>query len=520
VTDRKRMEAQLEAERSRLFSVLDSMPAVVDVVDAETYDILFMNTYIREIYGHDGVGKKCYEVFHNFDAPCSFCNNETLLEKGEDESVQWEYFSETLKRHLITTNRLLKWPDGRRAKLEMSIDITDRKKAEHARKDLEAQLYQSQKLESVGRLAGGVAHDFNNMLGVILGKAEMALMELEPEDAHYADFREIQKVASRSADLTRQLLAFARRQTIAPRVLDLNETIEGMLKMMRRLIGEDIDLAWLPGSGLWPIKMDPSQIDQILANLCVNARDAIQDTGKITIETDTAAPDQAYCDQHTGFVPGEYVVLTISDDGFGMDKETIDHIFDPFFTTKAVGKGTGLGLATVYGIVKQNDGFIHVYSEPGKGSTFKIYFRRHVEQADPVEPKTSASPLAQGDETILLVEDDAEILHIALSMLERLGYRVLPVSSPGEAIREADMHPGDIHLLITDVVMPDMNGRDLSKRILSLYPNIKCLFMSGYTANVIAHHGVLDEGVHFIEKPFSINDLSAKVREALEGEAV
>ncbi len=396
-------------------------------------------------------------------------------------------------------------------------DITDRIQSEQEREKLQTQLIQAQKMESVGRLAGGVAHDFNNMLGVILGHIEMALEHVDPAQSLYEDLQEIQKAANRSADLTRQLLAFARKQTIAPRVLDLNDTIEGMLKMLQRLIGEDIKLSWVPQAGLWPIKMDPSQIDQILANLCVNARDAISGVGKITIETADITLEEDYCAEHGSFVPGDYVLLAVSDDGCGMDTETKIRLFEPFFTTKSMEKGTGLGLSTVYGIVKQNHGFIYVYSEPGEGTTFRIYLPRHVGKAEQIQKKGFARTEAIGHETILLAEDEPTILHMTKRMLEKMGYPVLAAATPGEAIRLAEQHAGEIHLLITDVVMPEMNGRDLARKLLSLYPDIRRLFMSGYTANVIAHHGVLDEGVHFIQKPFSMKDLGAKVRETLDG---
>jgi two-component system, cell cycle sensor histidine kinase and response regulator CckA len=396
-------------------------------------------------------------------------------------------------------------------------DITEAKRAEEEKERLQDQLYQAQKMESVGRLAGGVAHDFNNMLSVILGHTELAMEKMPPEQPLYSDLEEIRQAAARSADLTRQLLAYARKQTVAPKVIDLNETVEGMLKMLRRLIGEDIDLAWFPGTKPGPVNMDPSQLDQILVNLCVNARDAIGDTGKITIETKAALFDEAYCALHAGFIPGDYVQLTVSDNGHGMDKMTLGKLFEPFFTTKEIGKGTGLGLATVYGIVKQNNGFINVYSEPGKGTTFHIYLPRHHRNVELAPRDSYRKPVStDGHETILLVEDEPAILKMALTMLKRQGYNVLAAATPGEAIRIAGEHPGEIHLLMTDVVMPEMNGRDLAKKLLSLHPDIKRLFMSGYTANVIAHHGVLDDGVHFIQKPFSMNELIAKVREALE----
>ncbi len=397
-------------------------------------------------------------------------------------------------------------------------DITGRKRSEKEKAKLQQQLTQAQKMESVGRLAGGVAHDFNNMLGVILGHTEMALARLDASQPLFATLQEINKAAQRSADLTRQLLAFARKQTVAPKVLDLNETVGGMLTMLRRLIGEDIRLVWLPGKNLGSVNMDPSQLDQILANLCVNARDAISDTGKVTIETGSVAFDEAYCAAHVGFVPGEYVLLVVSDNGCGMDSEAKAHLFEPFFTTKEIGKGTGLGLATIYGIVKQNSGFINVYSELGQGTSCKIYLPRHAGKTSHMPKGDAVHSATRGNETILLVEDEPMILAMTMTMLELQGYKVLPAGSPGAAIRLAREHAGEIHLLMTDVVMPEMNGRDLARNLLSLYPNIKRLFMSGYTANVIAHHGVLDAGVHFIQKPFSLTDLAAKIKEVLGGD--
>ncbi len=395
-------------------------------------------------------------------------------------------------------------------------DITERKLAEAEKSILEDQLHQAQKMEAVGRLAGGVAHDFNNMLSAILGHVEMAMEDVDSTQALYADLQEIQTAARRSAELTRQLLAFARKQTVAPRVLELNQTVEGMLKMLHRLIGEDIDLTFQPHADLWSVKLDPSQIDQILANLCVNARDAIADVGKITIETENSRFDQDYCANHVGHVVGDYVQLAVSDNGCGMDKATLARLFEPFFTTKESGKGTGLGLATVYGIVKQNSGFINVYSEPGHGTTFKIYLPRHVSDAG-VAVERAARPAARGNETILVVEDEPSLLNMTKRILERLGYIVVTASAPGEAICLAREYPCEIHLLVTDVVMPEMNGKDLAKQLQSLFPGLKCLFMSGYTASVIAHHGVLDDGVNFVQKPFSKEDLAAKVREVLDG---
>lgn len=395
-------------------------------------------------------------------------------------------------------------------------DMTEHKRAAAERAKLTDQLQQAQKMESVGRLAGGVAHDFNNMLGVILGHAELALERLDPTGPLHNDLVNIQSAAQRSADLTRQLLAFARKQTVAPKALNLNDTVAGILKMARRLIGEDIRLEWRPGEKLWPVHVDPTQIDQILANLCVNARDAIANVGNIIIETGNKVMDAEFA-ATVGAIPGDYVWLAVGDDGCGMDPATLSHAFEPFFTTKEVGKGTGLGLATAYGIVKQSNGFIDARSALGKGTVFTIYLPRHVGKAVPARLDGATGTVEPGRETILLVEDEAPLLEVTQRMLEMRGYKVLTASTPGQAIQLAREHAGTIDLLITDVVMPEMNGRDLTKNILSLYPETKRLFMSGYTADVIAHQGVLDKGVFFIQKPFSAQDLAATVRKVLEG---
>jgi len=392
------------------------------------------------------------------------------------------------------------------------------KKAEEEREILQSQLIEAQKMDSIGRLAGGVAHDFNNMLSVILGYSELAICQVESDHPLYRPLTQIHSAAERSANLTRQLLAFARKQPTTPRVIDLNRTVEGMLKILQRLIGEEIDLIWLPDSELWQTKIDPSQIDQIMANLCINARDAIAGVGKVIIETKNISFDQRYCAAHAQFIPGDYTSIVVSDDGYGMDRETLNKIFEPFFTTKGVGEGTGLGLATVYGIVKQNNGFINVYSEQNKGTSFNIYLPRHSGhnvEADIVEEITITD---RHQETILIVEDEAAILEIAKEILESFGYTVLTAESSLQAIHIVEEHKSEIHLLISDVIMPQMNGRELAELLQVKRPSMKCLFMSGYTASVIAHRGVLDKGVHFIQKPFSMNGLAAKVRGVLDQE--
>ena len=517
ITERKQAEEELRKRESQLQRIFEILPIGLWLADKDG-TLLRGNPAGVRIWGAEPkVPISEYGIFKAWRIPSrelikpddwalakTISNGITIV----DELLEIESFDGKRKTILNYTAPVLDSNGNVDGAIVVNLDISERQA-------LEARLIQSQKMEAIGRLAGGVAHDFNNMLGVILGHTEMAMEYVDPSSPLHEDLEEIRKAAMRSSDLTRQLLAFARKQTIAPKVLDLNRTVSGTLKMLQRLIGENIDLAWMPGKELWPVKMDPSQIDQILANLCVNARDAIAGVGKITIETANATFDREYCLNHEGFSPGEYVLLAVSDNGCGMDQETMAHIYEPFFTTKTTNKGTGLGLATVYGIVKQNSGFINVYSEPGQGMTLKIYLPRHHAKAEQSQHIVLQPSMEYGNETILLVEDESSILKLTKMMLERLGYTVLTAGTPGEAIRIAETHPGEIHLLITDVVMPEMNGRDLAKNILSFYPGLKRLFMSGYTANVIAHHGILDEGVNYIQKPFSKNELAVKAKEVL-----
>lgn len=404
--------------------------------------------------------------------------------------------------------------------LKLARILDEQQRSEDERERLRTQLGQAQRLESVGRLAGGVAHDFNNMLNVILGHTELLLEDTPADSSQRGSLTEISKAARHSADLTGQLLTFARKQTIAPRVLDLNETITSMILMLRRLIGEDIDLIWRPGQALQRLRVDPSQINQVLANLVVNARDAIgRRHGTIVIETGMEHHDATSCAYHPELVPGDYVVLTVGDDGCGMDEQTQASIFEPFYTTKAAGEGTGLGLATVYGIAKQNHGLVTVDSAPGRGSTFRLClpaFQGVDDRAAGPAADRGEVPI-DGQETILLVEDEATIRGLTAIMLERLGYRVLAAESSAEALRLGQQHGDAIHLLLTDVVMPDMNGRDLAVRLGRANPDLKCLFMSGYTADVIARHGVLESDVAFLQKPFTRQMLGQRVRDVLAG---
>jgi PAS domain S-box-containing protein len=393
----------------------------------------------------------------------------------------------------------------------------DRRFADASLRESQAQLAQAQKLESIGRLAGGVAHDFNNMLGVIAGHAELALLDMAPSNPLHAELEAILSAARRSADLTRQLLAFARKQTVSPRVLDLNVTVTGMLRMLQRLIGEDVDLRWTPGSDLWLVEIDPSQVDQILANLAVNARDAMAGTGTLAITLENVSLDEAFCRVHVGFLPGDYVRLEVSDTGAGMSPEVLAHAFEPFFTTKDATRGTGLGLATVYGIVTQNHGFIEADSQPGRGTTLRVWLPRHLPTGEPEQSvlHAAAADRPGGSETVLLVEDADALRQVGESMLSMLGYTVLTAASPAEAIRTTTEHARDIRLVVTDVILPQMNGRELADRLKAIVPGVRCLFMSGYTADVMAHHGGAGS-VHFVQKPFSIAALARAVREALE----
>jgi signal transduction histidine kinase/CheY-like chemotaxis protein len=397
-------------------------------------------------------------------------------------------------------------------------DITENKRIEAENKALQEKILQVQKMESVGRLAGGVAHDFNNMLFVILGNLELVMEGINENDTNYQALNEIQTAAKRSADLTRQLLAFSRQQTISPRPLSLNTVIDDMIKMLIRLIGEDIELKWIPGKNLEQVMLDPTQVDQILVNLCVNSRDAITDSGQITIETHMVCIGDAECRQRPGFKPGEFVTLEVSDNGCGMDKAVQARLFEPFFTTKKPSEGTGLGLATTYGIVKQNKGFINVYSEPGNGTTFRIYFRAYKGDDSNDHPLKDTSNLVKGGgETILVVEDETMILNFCEKTLNKLGYQVLKADSPHKALSIANRHGSKIDLLLTDVIMAKMSGKELADTLQRDFPSLKILYMSGYTANVIAHRGILSEGVMFLQKPFSREALAKKIRAVLSG---
>jgi hypothetical protein len=386
-----------------------------------------------------------------------------------------------------------------------------------ARKELEAQLNQSQKMEAIGRLAGGVAHDFNNLTTAILGYSELMLRRLGPDDPLRRHVAEVTRAAERAAGLTRQLLAFSRKQLLQPRVLDVAEVLEHSRSLLERLIGEDVELITRGEPGVGRVKADPVQLDQVILNLAVNARDAMPRGGRLVLEASNADLDEDYAHEHVTVRPGRYVMLAVSDTGHGMDKETQQRIFEPFFTTKDKGKGTGLGLSTVYGIVQQSGGYVWVYSEVGRGTTFKIYLPRVEDEADPPEPVAGpVATRAEASETLLLVEDEASVRELLRELLETAGYSVLEASGPAEALQIVESRPQPIQLLITDVVMPEMTGPELARRLAEMRPGLRMLFLSGYTEGVVADKGLLADGAHFLQKPFTGDALEAKVREVLE----
>nr|WP_321399109.1 transporter substrate-binding domain-containing protein [uncultured Desulfobacter sp.] len=518
ITERKRSEKKLESTLNYIQTIVENVPIGISTIEKNGLMITANQALARIVGGtvEKIVGLNMHEI-ESWKRSGLLAAAQEALRDDIEVTRDLHYTSSFNKQCWVSATFIPFMYENEKQLMLLLADTSRQKIAEEKQQKLKFQLIQAQKMESIGRLAGGVAHDFNNMLSIILGNVELVMEELHSENSFFENLEEIYKAAERSSNLTRQLLAFARKQIIDPKVINLNDVVSDMLKMLKRLIGEDIALTWQPSETLKPVKMDPSQVDQILANLCVNARDAIKSVGKVTIETDNVFFDQTYCREHPEFKPGEYVMLAVSDDGIGMDKNTVSNIFEPFFTTKDIGEGSGLGLATIFGIVKQNNGFINVYSEPGDGTSFKIYFPQY-HQSDSTahdHPKEELDPT--GTERILIVEDEISILKMTQVILQRLGYRVIIASSPIDAIKRIESSEfNDIDLLITDVVMPEMNGRELATKMKDRYPDLKCLFMSGYTANVIAHHGVLESGVHFINKPFSKHSLAKKVREVLD----
>ncbi|MFZ2654675.1 MAG: ATP-binding protein [Victivallales bacterium] len=503
-----------------LQAVMDNIREHINLI-APDGTILWHNSGLNEPHSIPQ-GSKCWKLFERRNERCSHCVHPAILSDGKPRDYEAQTPTDG-GAPLEWWVRAVPMRDDRGeiyAILETAIDITEKKRLERERREMESNMQQVQKLESLGILAGGMAHDFNNMITAINGHSEMLLNKVPPSDPIYQSILDIWKAGQCSADMTRQLLAFARRQPVSPKVLDINDNMEKMLQLLRRPLGKNIEIVWNPDKNVCPVRIDPSQIDQIITNLLLNARDAIAGTGQVTIETFNSDLDQAYCDSHAGSIPGKYATLAVKDNGCGMDKETMKHIFEPFFTTKETGKGTGLGLATVFGIVKQNNGFIDICSEPGKGSTFKIHLPVHEPKDEMTGHASEMRSIPAGNETVLMVEDNESLLHLFKRQIGNLGYNVLPAVNPIRAIELADEYNGEIHLLMTDMIMPKMNGHELRDRIRTIRPDIRCLFMSGYAADVIPHDGYSGGDVHFIQKPFSEKEMSKKIREVLPPKAV
>ena len=488
----------------------DAVPELVLVLDQDGI-VQRANQAVADTLGlafTQIVGKQCWEVMHGMSESCQDCPHHRSRESGQTERGDLE--EPRLGKVFDAFCTPLRHPDGTVQGSVVALrDITERRQ-------LEKQLFLAQKLEAVGRLTGGIAHDFNNLLGVVTGFSDLVLERLEPGSALRPRIEQIKKAGERGISLTRQLLAFGRQQVLEPRVLCLNDIVGDTTKMLQQLLGEDIEITTLLAADLGSVKADPSQLEQVLMNLAVNARDAMPTGGKLTIETGNVFLDDAYVQRHVVAQAGPYVLLAVSDTGVGMDPETQARIFEPFFTTKEKGKGTGLGLSTVYGIVKQSGGYIWVYSELEKGTAFKVYLPSIGKAAEEVRAKLARATAPGGSETILLLEDEASLRELIQEWLAEMGYKVLEAKGGAEALEISKSHTGPIHLLLTDVVMPGMSGRELAERLAPARHEMKVLFISGYTNNAIVHHGVLKAGVAFLQKPFTRDVLAQKIRETLD----
>jgi two-component system, cell cycle sensor histidine kinase and response regulator CckA len=515
-----RLNAHIETQRQRLNNIIANVPGIVwesaGEPDAPTQSLDFVSDYAETMLGYSvqewlSTPNFWQAIVHPEDLEKTVREAALAFASGKSSRLEFRLLAKDgqevwveSQSAIITNHEGV--PVGTRG---VTIDITERKA-------LEEQLRQSQKLEAIGMLAGGIAHDFNNLLTAIIGYSELSLFQLRQEDPLQQYISEVKRAADRAAGLTRQLLAFSRKQVMQPKVLDLNTIISELEKMLHRVIGEDIELRAMLEPEVGSVKADPGQIEQVIMNLAVNARDAMPQGGKLTIETQNIYLNDEYARQHITVNPGHYVMLAVSDTGTGMDEKTQAHIFEPFFTTKRAGHGTGLGLSTVYGIVKQSGGNIWVYSELGQGTTFKVYLPRVDEGAQEHKPQAEAEEFNRGTETVLLAEDEEIVRKLAIQVLESYGYHVLEAANGGAALLICERYQEPIHLLLTDVIMPEMSGRLLADRLKLLRPEMKVLYMSGYTDNAIVHQGVLDDGANFIQKPFTPKALAQKVREVLE----
>ncbi len=509
--DLEKGEIERNHERARLAVMLENVPAVLWTTDADLVITSAMGAGLNGVGlpSREAAGLPLLDFFRTRDPefPAIAAHRKALA--GEPTSFETAWQTRQFEAHV----RPLKNGGGPvEGVIGVALDITDRER-------LMDQLRQSQKMQAVGELAGGVAHDFNNLLMVVKGHAQILHDRLADSPSLRGSVEQVEKAADRAASLTRQLLAFSRKQVLQPRVLDINEVVAGMIKMFSRVIGENIEMTFVPGSNLGRVKADPGQIEQVLLNLVVNARDAMPNGGRLTIETANTDLDRSYATQHISFQPGPYLMLTVTDTGCGMDAETQTRIFEPFFTTKGPGKGTGLGLATVYGVVKQSGGYIWVYSEVGRGTTFKIYLPRVLDEIERVSAEVEKKGAATGTETVLLVEDEQSVRELVGDYLRTAGYRVLEAEDGERALKAAADHRGPIHILVTDVVMPHMNGSQLATKLGAERPDMKVLFISGYTDDTVFRHGFLEGGVAYLQKPFNLKSIAEKIRDVLSGRA-
>jgi PAS domain S-box-containing protein len=516
ITERMKTEEALRENELIFSSFLEHSPVYVFFKDRNIRSLRLSKNY-EQMLGmpiENTLGKNMDELFPSDLAKSMVEDDKKILEKGEVVKVVEELAGRTYE-----TTKFPIFKDGKPNMLAgFTLDITARVKSEEERKKLEEQLQQAMKMEAIGRLAGGIAHDFNNLLTAIQGNVEIAMIDLKPDDPIVLHMGEVLKAVDSATSLTRQLLTFSRKQVIEPTIVNLNTIIEKLYNMLTRLIGENIEILTIPGEDLWAIKVDAGQFEQVIINLAVNSRDAMPDGGTLKIETSNTSLDEEYSKMHPQVHPGEYVLLRITDTGAGMSKEVQEHLFEPFFTTKPLGLGTGLGLATIFGIVRQAGGSIEIYSETGKGTSVSIYLPKLDETPSAPQSYSSDPDLPGGNETILLVEDDPSVLKMALSIIERLGYQVLSASNAEEAFILASSYHDSLNLLITDVVMPGMNGRELSEKLKSIHPEIKILFTSGYPENIIAHHGMLEKNINFIGKPYTMTAFAIKIRDVIEQE--
>ena len=521
ISDRKRMEKKIKLNEARFRELFNNMSSGVAIYEAKDNGNNFIfkdfnraGEQIEKIKKENLIDKSVLEIFPGVREFGLFDVFKRVWKTGKPEHYPISIYKD--KRVMgWRKNYIFKLPSGEI--VTVYDDVTEQKQVEEEKTRLEEQLQQAQKMEAIGTLAGGVAHDFNNILTAIIGNANLALLDISNDDSLREQIEEIKKAGNKAASLTRQLLTFSRKQVIKPKVLDFNEVINETEKMLRRMIGEDIEFQTILSPRLWKVHMDSGQVDQIIMNIAVNARDAMPQGGKLVVETANVYLDENYLREHSiEGTPGHYVMLAITDNGSGMDKETQEHIFEPFFTTKEIGKGTGLGLSTVYGIAKQNNGFIWVYSEPGQGTTFKIYLPKVKEGAEAEEKEQTPVLELGGSETVLIVEDDDGLRKVAVTVLKQRGYKVLEAENGEDALRVSEAHDGSIDLLIPDVVMPKIGGKETAERLQPLYLQMKVIYMSGYTDNAIVHHGVLVPGLNFLEKPFSPEGLARKVREVLD----